>query len=114
MDFDFDKMMLLARENPQEFERQRNGLLDEVIESRKDIEWARAFQSGIELELRRGKSPLGSCVRLYSRMWDSFYKLDEQFQRLLSALDPRNGNEMPQSEESKVRHSAKILQFRKH
>ncbi|MEN6585226.1 MAG: DUF3135 domain-containing protein [Sulfuricella sp.] len=114
MDFDFDKMMVLARENPQEFERLRNDLLDEVIQSRRDIEWARAFQSGIELELRRGKSPLGSCVRLYSRMWDSFYKLDEQFQRLMFALDPRNRNNILQVEESRACPSAKILMFRKH
>ncbi|BCB27816.1 hypothetical protein SKTS_27020 [Sulfurimicrobium lacus] len=113
MNFDFDKMMVLARENPQEFERQRHDLLEEVIESRADIKWAKAFQSRIDMERRKARTPLGCCIHLYSRMWDSFYNLDEQFQRLLTALDPRNGNKTPQAEETKSLPSAKILMFRK-
>jgi len=113
MEFDFDKMMVLARENPQEFERQRSILLDEVIQRRPDIKWAKAFQSHIDMERRKARTPLGCCVRLYSMMWDSFLKLDEQFQGFMHEADLHSKNNNFQPQESKQPASAKILMFRK-
>ena len=83
MDFDFDNMMVLARDNPEEFERQRIKLLDELIQSRPDIKWANAFQSYIDMERIKAKTPLDCCLRLYSMMCDSCLRLDEQLQKLI-------------------------------
>jgi hypothetical protein len=46
-------------------------------------------------------------------MWDSFYKLDKQFQKLLTASGPHSRNKIFQLEELKEPASAKILMFKK-
>lgn len=109
MDFDFDTMMDLARTDPEEFERRRSNLLDEIIRNQPDIDCAKAFQSRIDMERRKARTPLGCCVRLYSMMWDSFYKLDEKCHE----FDPHHEHKAAHSGESKKPTSAKILMFRK-
>lgn len=119
MDFDFEKMMLLAKDNPKEFEYRRNILLDEVIQRNPNVKWAKAFQSRIDMERRKAKTPLACCLRLYSLMWDSFHKLDKQLQAFLYTrsclheLGLSSENKNHQLGGAKPRVTAKILQFRK-
>jgi len=119
MDFDFEKMMVLARDNPEEFERQRIMLLDGLIQSRPDIKWANAFQSHIDMERIKAKTPLACCLRLYSMMWESFLNLDEQMQRLLRiqgglhALGPPGEDKTSQPGGYRTPVAEKVLMFRK-
>jgi hypothetical protein len=80
MDFDFDKWAKLAREDPAEFERQREAVLRATIaaapsEHRQRLE---GLQFQLDMERQRSGSPLGSCVRLNSLMWAGFYRLRKQ------------------------------------
>lgn len=114
MNFDFDKMMALARDNPEEFERQRTMLLDELIQSRRDIAWANAFQSHIDMERIKAKNPLACCLRLYSIMWGRFLKLDEQLQKLLQVQRRLCGVDPPGRNKAFRPGEATVMMFKKH
>jgi hypothetical protein len=101
MDFDFDEWAKLARDDPDEFERQREALLRATIattssEHRQRLE---RLQCRLDMERQRSDSPLGSCVRLNSLMWAGFYRLRKQ----LNAV--ANGAPEPEP----ARCSAKII-----
>lgn len=86
MEFDFDAWAKLARENPAEFERQREAALRAVIESaparhRQRLE---GLQFQINMERQRSGSALGACVKLNSMMWASFFKLKQELNGLVS------------------------------
>jgi hypothetical protein len=103
MDFDFDKWAKLAREDPAEFERQREATLRSTIaaapsEHRQRLE---GLQFRLNMERQRSESPLGSCVRLNSLMWAGFYRLRKQLNAVASGL----------AEEEPARSGAEIIQL---
>ena len=80
MEFDFDAWAKLAKENPVEFERQREAALRVAIaaappEFRQRLE---GLQFRLNLERQRAATPLGSCVRMNSLMWAGFYRLRKE------------------------------------
>lgn len=80
MEFDFDAWVKLARENPEEFERQRLATLRASIESapaehRKRLE---GLQFQIDMERQRSGSALGACIKLNSMMWAGFFRLRKE------------------------------------
>lgn len=95
MEFDFDAWVKLARENPEEFERQRQATLRASIESapaehRKRLE---GLQFQIDMERQRSGSALGACVKLNSMMWTGFFRLRRELNGLVegtptTALQP--------------------------
>ena len=87
--FDFEAMAELARDDPEEFERVRAGLLSDLIRGgRQPEELARLQQT---LEAERSTDANLSAESLSQTMWNSFGKLTQQFDRLvaLSSAPPR-------------------------
>ena len=99
MDFDFDKWAQLARDDPAEFERQREAALRAIIaaapsEHRQRLQ---GLQFRLNIERQRAGSPLGACVRLNSVMWAGFHRLRKELNaaaRGLSAPEPRASAEV--------------------
>jgi hypothetical protein len=105
MDFDVDEWQRLAREDPNEFERQRQIAIDSLIEQAppelRERLWA--LQSRIDLERRRAKTPLEATLRLHSMMWERFGQLRETLLALTGQGPP------PQARST----GARILPFAK-
>lgn len=77
MEFDPEYWLRLARENPQEFERQRLEAIEAVIAEAPPAqrERLRALQCRIDLELRKARTALGGAIRLQQLMWERFEAL---------------------------------------
>lgn len=80
MDFDFDKWAQLSRDDPAEFERQREAALGAIIAAAPSAHRQRleGLQFRLNMERQRSSSPLGACVRLSSLMWVGFYRLRKE------------------------------------
>ena len=70
-DLDFDSMTLVAKEDPEEFERIRQMAIDEFIRSApvERQQRLRCLQWRIDQE-RRNRTPLSACIRISRMMWD--------------------------------------------
>ena len=73
--FDFDAWAKLAQTDPEAFEKQRQKVLRDAIDSatshmRRRLE---GVQWRVDMERQRSKSPMTACVRTFSMMWDSVY-----------------------------------------
>jgi hypothetical protein len=93
MDFDFDKWAQLARDDPAQFERQRDAVLRATIAAAPSAHRQRleGLQFRLNVERQRSGTPLGACVRLNSLMWAGFHRLREELNaaaRGLSAAEP--------------------------
>ena len=73
-DIDFDAWMALYQSDPEEFEQRRAILIQSVIDSapRHYQRRLKGLQFQIDMERRRTDSPLKSCLRISSMMWDMF------------------------------------------
>ncbi|MFN3595269.1 MAG: DUF3135 domain-containing protein [Thiobacillaceae bacterium] len=74
-DFDFDTWAELARSDPEAFESRRKALIDQLIGAAPAHlrDRLRCLQWRIDVERRRYKHPLKSCMVLYAMMWESVY-----------------------------------------
>ena len=84
MEFDFDSWTRLAKEDPEEFERQRRAAVHAAIaaapsEHRERLE---RVQFRLDLERERAGSPLDSCLRMNSLMWAGFFRLRKELSRI--------------------------------
>jgi hypothetical protein len=100
MDFDFDKWAQLAKDDPAEFERQREAALRATIaqapsEHRQRLE---GLQFRLNMERQRSSSPLSSCVRLNSLMWAGFYRLRKELNAAARGLSQPAGETRPSAE----------------
>jgi hypothetical protein len=81
--FDFEAWAALARDNPDEFERQRREAIDSLIASspanRRRLE---GVQFRIDMERRLAHSPLKACLRVSEMMWDTFLELRTELAEL--------------------------------
>ncbi len=86
MDFDHSEWQELARTDPEEFERRRIALIDEVISSAPpDVQRRlRGLQFRVDMERSRAGNPLSATVRISRLMWESFSELREQLNQLAS------------------------------
>jgi hypothetical protein len=84
MEFDFDAWVKLARENPEEFERQRQVAL-------------RATIATAPAEHRSGNA-LGACIKLNSMMWTGFFRLRKELNGLVEGTAVTN--EQPATKQS--------------
>jgi hypothetical protein len=84
-DFDFDMWADLARTDPLAFERLRIETMEEAcrtaLEGGMDPDRIARISWRIDMERDRAKTPLQSCLRLSSLMWDRFHDLTEALQR---------------------------------
>jgi len=74
---DFDDLVLLAKNNPEEFEILRTNLCNALIErapetSRRRL---RGIQFQIDMERRKASNPMAACIRISQMMHDSFEEL---------------------------------------
>ncbi len=76
-DFNFDAWSALARTSPEEFERQRRMAIDGLITAASDVHQLQVMQWRIDAERTRARTPLKSCLRLSSLMWDAFFDFRE-------------------------------------
>lgn len=84
MEFDFDAWAKLAKDNPDEFERQRQAAVRASIETapahhRQRLE---GLQFQIDMERQRSGSALGACLKLNSMMWTGFFRLRKELNGL--------------------------------
>ncbi len=80
-EFDFDTMMNLAKNNPEEFEALRQTLINNFIESLPEENQHRmkCLQWRIDRTREQSKTPLAACMALTEMMWDSFEQLNALF-----------------------------------
>ena len=73
--FDFDYWMNLAKENPSAFDEHRKNEVKALIESAPEHMHRRLYglQWRIDMEVKKGKNPMDSCLRVYRMMLDSIY-----------------------------------------
>jgi hypothetical protein len=86
--FDFEAWAALARDNPEEFERQRRAAINSLIASspanRRRLE---GVQFRIDMERRLAHSPLKACLRVSEMMWDTFLELRTELAELGARAD---------------------------
>ncbi len=72
--FDFEAWACLARERPDDFEKERKALIEAYIDGSpaKTQQRLRSLQWRIDMERRRAPDSLTACVRIYHMMWESF------------------------------------------
>ena len=105
MEIDFEAWSRLAKEDPAEFERRRELVLRNAIETAPPVFRQRleGLQSRLDLERQRATTPLASCVRLNSLMWAGFFRLRKEL-----ANTARAGR----AAENAPARSAQIIPFR--
>jgi len=98
----------LARDNPDAYEKLRLELIESFIASAPERIRPRlhGIQFRVEYERRLSRSALGTTVRLYEMMWESFLCLNESWQDVVHLKEP--GAETPAP---LPRESARILEF---
>lgn len=106
-DFDFETWAELARSDPEAFELRRKALIDQLIEAAPAHLQARlrGLQWRIDIERKRYKHPLKSCIALYAMMWESMYgeggllealnRLREPFEGTSPSSTPPPGQVLP-------------------
>lgn len=83
MAYDFDEWAVLARTDPEGYERLRLETIEEVIGKGSGCQRAlRGLQWRIDQERRKSRTPLKACISISSMMWDSFYELNDGLNRL--------------------------------
>ena len=110
-----DELAQLARNDPQAFENLRSELIASFIEHAPPRHKTRlsGIQFRVDCERRLSRSPLGSTVRVYKLMWESFLSLNGNWQALVRAKEefesPADAAPAPLCEPLP---SARILDFR--
>lgn len=106
----FDKMREMAQHNPDELERLRIKLCEELIHQAPESyrRRLRGLQFRIDMERRKAKSPMAACITISGMMHDSFDKLRMALNEAAGTVSNAapavaNGSESP----------AKVLPFRK-
>lgn len=69
--FDFDDWCDLARFDREQFELRRAQWIERAIEKGGNSARLRGLQWRIDEERRLSKTPLKSCLKIYSLMWDA-------------------------------------------
>lgn len=103
----FEEMERLARENPEELEKMKRRMVDEVIQSapehkRKRLE---GLQFQIDAKIKTSKTPFQAMERIYDDMMDNFLVLNEHLQQLSKASRQANENNCQNDLENKSQPS---------
>lgn len=83
----FENWAKLARENPEQFEKQRRTVIQQFLDSAPEdlrpglekIQWR------VEQERRRAGNPVGAMIAISKLMWDKLYRLNEKQKELLAS-----------------------------
>ncbi|WP_052830379.1 DUF3135 domain-containing protein [Gynuella sunshinyii] len=104
--FDFEKMALLAKEDPQALETWLEERVEELIMS-SPIEHhhrLRGLQFQIDMERKRASNPLAACIKLSQMMHESFSKLRQ-------VLNEVQQNNYQSSNQTTPTSQAKVIPF---
>ena len=73
--FDFDYWMELAEKHPEEFERQRQQEIQDIIDSAPEYMKKRlnGLQWRIDAEIKRAKNPMDACIRVNRIMMEMLF-----------------------------------------
>ncbi|AUM11867.1 DUF3135 domain-containing protein [Ketobacter alkanivorans] len=84
---EFDKLREMAQRDPEQLERLRIQLCDQLIQEAPEQyrRKLRGLQFRVDMERRRAKSPMAACIAISGMMHDSF-------DRLRQALNDATGN----------------------
>lgn len=109
---DFDELVKLAEENPEELENLRQRLCDELIQSapQEYRRRLRGIQFQIDMERQKAKSPMAACLKISEMMHDSFSQLRDALNEV-QEIRSSNGNIRKQSSVKAVQPAAKVLSF---
>jgi len=103
---DFDCLVKLAKQSPEEFEILRNALIEDTITSAQENNQRRlrGLQFQIDMTRRKSKTPLAACIRISSLMQASLIKLRDYI----------NGDGIADATKSTSSGNAKVLDFKAH
>jgi hypothetical protein len=75
---DFDRLQQLYVEDPVQFETVRQEIIEEHLDKMQGDEVhtrrMRGLQFRIDMERRKKRPPLGTCLKISSMMWEQFYQ----------------------------------------
>lgn len=112
MDFDPNEWVKLATENPEEFERKRLAIIEELIGSAPPgiQDRLRGLQFRIDMERRRSGSQLGGALRIQQMMWDRFADLRMALQDLVAMQESPDERPLPSGSDEEPA-SATVIPF---
>ncbi|MBU2709663.1 DUF3135 domain-containing protein [Zooshikella harenae] len=86
---DFDHLMNLARNKPEDLEKLRNQLIENTIQSapKSSQRRLRGIQFQVDMQIRKSNNPMAACVAVSELMYKSLQELQ------LSLNDPETINE---------------------
>ncbi len=91
--FNFEEWMNLAKSDPEEFEKRRKEMINNLICSApaERQQRLRGLQWRIDMERKKCSNPLSACIRLSEMMWDFVYAENGFLNTLkkLGATDPK-------------------------
>ncbi len=84
----FEEMSELAKKDPEEFEKRRKELIEEVIQQANPIHQKklRQLQWRIDMERKRCKTPLASCIKLHEMLWNLLVNAENSFLEAVESL----------------------------
>lgn len=100
--FDFDEWSALAKAAPEEFESRRHAAIERVISNCTNTRRLRGLQCRIDLERTRAHTPLKSCLRLSTLMWDSFYECHNQLEQLAYGIPKHSPSKTERGLQAKI------------
>ncbi|MDH5300652.1 MAG: DUF3135 domain-containing protein [Gammaproteobacteria bacterium] len=91
-EFDFDRWMALAKQDPEAFEQQRVEFLQKFIDGLPERAKQRLqrVQWRVDMERKRCKNPMESTVRIYDMMWGSLSQTHDELCNLVAMVDPES------------------------
>ena len=111
---EFDELLKLAENNPEELEKLRRTLVDQVIQAAPERLQRRlqGLQFQIEAQCRIAGSPMAACIKISEMMHDSFSHLRYMLNDHLAQRSPDTINQA--LTETEQAEPAKILNFPGH
>ena len=75
----FEELKALAEKNPEQLEALRQQMIEETISSAPESyqRRLRGLQFQVDMERRRAKNPMDSCIRISKMMHDHLYQMRE-------------------------------------
>lgn len=106
---DFDVLLGMAKNNPDELEQLRKNLTGQVIDSAPDEIKRRLHGLQFQIDARRhsSKNPMSSCIKISQMMHESFSSL-----RFMLNNFTEQGDALPALLNQKARANAEVIPFR--
>ncbi len=111
-EFDFDQWCELAKSDPEQFEAKRREVIDEFISSASPSmeKRLRQLQWRIDMERKRCKNPMMSCMKLFDMMWD-FVHAERGFLHAVSMLSEIASGSVPEVADPRGGVVTSVLQY---